>query len=179
MSIFPNTRHFAWSTRALSDEEVGPFIPDETTRALWKRAIADPSSLSDKDRRTVFRRVSRKEEDSRFRALCGLSIPELTTKAIQDTGSLSYDEACLIITPNVDFDTLEQRSRMKDEIAARIYSLDIESFWDKQNRAARAALSDTDTQIIYAMVFYSKGVNWPEFKEQIEAAMQPGSITST
>jgi hypothetical protein len=59
-----------------------PLILDEATRALYTRAISDPSSLADQERRLITRRPPPEEEDALCRGACGLSMDELIAKAI-------------------------------------------------------------------------------------------------
>lgn len=75
--------------------DTNPILLDDTTRNLYNRAIADPSSLTDAERRTITNRPSPDEEDTLCRAACGLNMSELIAKAIED--SLTYNEACLLI----------------------------------------------------------------------------------
>ncbi|KAL2796602.1 hypothetical protein BJX66DRAFT_299478 [Aspergillus keveii] len=62
-----------------------PLILDEATRALYTRAISDPSSLTDHERRLITRRPPKEEEDTLCRGACGLSMDTLIAKAINST----------------------------------------------------------------------------------------------
>ncbi|KAL3487407.1 hypothetical protein BJX62DRAFT_246110 [Aspergillus germanicus] len=59
-----------------------PLILDEETRALYTRAISDPSSLTDQERRLITRRPPPQEEDTLCRDACGLYMDEVIAKAI-------------------------------------------------------------------------------------------------
>ena len=67
-----------------------PLTLDDATRALYEKAIADPSSLSDERRREILQRLPREEEDALCYDICGSTMSELVTKAIQDPDSLVY-----------------------------------------------------------------------------------------
>jgi hypothetical protein len=84
-----------------------PLALGESTRILYNRAISDPSSLTDQERRLITYRPPPDEENTLCRNACGLSMDELITKAINnssndDDGSslsslgLSYKEASLL-----------------------------------------------------------------------------------
>lgn len=81
-----------------------PLLLDEETRALYNRAITDPTSLTDSERRRITRRPPA-DEDALCQQACGLSMTELLAKAIatHNNGSvtenniLSFQEANLII----------------------------------------------------------------------------------
>ncbi|KAJ6072970.1 hypothetical protein N7467_011055 [Penicillium canescens] len=79
------------------NEDESPLALDEATRALYRRAIDNPSSLTDEERRTVTHRPSRPEEDELCRQASGLNFSELVRMAIDHQDSLSYDEASLLL----------------------------------------------------------------------------------
>ncbi|PHH89145.1 hypothetical protein CDD83_6596 [Cordyceps sp. RAO-2017] len=94
-----------------------PISLDEAIQVLYRRAIADPSSLSDEERRKITHRPPVEEEDSLCREACGLSMGELITKAIQNEDSLSYEEARLVISgvfPNQSARLLHRRVRLSE-----------------------------------------------------------------
>ncbi|RFN46289.1 hypothetical protein FIE12Z_9443 [Fusarium flagelliforme] len=74
-----------------------PLTLDDATRALYEKAIADPSSLSDERRREILQRLPREEEDALCYDICGSTMSELVTKAIQDPDSLVYMEVNLLV----------------------------------------------------------------------------------
>lgn len=95
-----------------------PLFLDEATLALYNRAINDPSSLTDAERRTITNRPPPEEEDSLCRAACGLSFSELITKAIQNSDSLTYKEGHLVtagVVPNQAGRLLDERMRLSPE----------------------------------------------------------------
>lgn len=59
-----------------------PLSLDEETRALYNRAIAEPASLTDSERRKITHRPPPDEEDALCRQACGSSMTELVAKAI-------------------------------------------------------------------------------------------------
>ncbi|KAJ5667471.1 hypothetical protein N7507_003335 [Penicillium longicatenatum] len=87
-----------------------PLVLDESTRTLYDRAISNPSSLTDQERRLTTHRSPLDEEDTLCRNACGLSMGELVTKAINRSNNngddndgfplsslgLSYKEASLL-----------------------------------------------------------------------------------
>ncbi|KAL4887862.1 hypothetical protein BDV59DRAFT_189757 [Aspergillus ambiguus] len=79
------------------NEDNSPVVLDETTRALYHRAIDNPSSLTDEERRTITHRPPRPEEDERYQQACGLTFSELVRKAIYQRDSLSYHEAASLV----------------------------------------------------------------------------------
>lgn len=95
-----------------------PLALDEAIRALYNRAINDPSSLTDAERRTITHRPPPEEEDSLCRAACGLSFSKLVTKAIQNPDSLTYNEGHLLtagVVPNQAGRLLSERVRLSPE----------------------------------------------------------------
>ncbi|GAB1194230.1 hypothetical protein APSETT444_003473 [Aspergillus pseudonomiae] len=87
-----------------------PLVLDESTRNLYNRAISNPSSLTDQERRFITHRCPPDEEDTLCQNACGLSMGELVTKAINSSNNsgndsdgfslrslaLSYKEASLL-----------------------------------------------------------------------------------
>jgi len=65
-------------------------------RALYRRAITDPTSLSRADKNAVLGRPSPEEEDRLCQDRVHLSFPELLAKALSDPQALSRDEAELL-----------------------------------------------------------------------------------
>jgi hypothetical protein len=68
-----------------------PLALDEAIRDLYNRAISDPSSLTDAERRTITHRPPPEEEDTLCHAACGLSFSNLVTKAIENRDSLTFN----------------------------------------------------------------------------------------
>ncbi|KAL5048335.1 hypothetical protein BDW71DRAFT_177467 [Aspergillus fruticulosus] len=64
-----------------------PLVLDEPTRALYNRAISNPSSLTDQERRLITHRTPPDEEDTLCRNACGLSMGELVAKAINSSNN--------------------------------------------------------------------------------------------
>src|ERR1700742_2334366 len=90
---------------------------DEATQALYNRAIADPSSLTDRERRIITHRPPPEEEDALCRTACGQSMSELVTKAIQKRDSLTWREAHLLsagVIPNQAGRLLSELVRMSE-----------------------------------------------------------------
>ncbi|KAF5238932.1 hypothetical protein FAUST_5269 [Fusarium austroamericanum] len=124
----------------------GPLALDATTRALYERAAADPSSLSGQDRRNILERPSREEEESVCHEVCGLTAPELVAKAVQDPDSLSYREVDLIMRgfkKHKGIEDLwrkaEKAAKTKDELAAEEACWPKRLAWSDARNAAREA----------------------------------------
>lgn len=101
-----------------------PLVLDDSTRTLYNRAISNPSSLTDQERRLITYRPPPDEEDTLCQNACGLSMGELITKAINsrsNTGDdiplgslgLSHKEASLLTTGVVE----GQSGRILSEVA--------------------------------------------------------------
>ncbi|EED21182.1 conserved hypothetical protein [Talaromyces stipitatus ATCC 10500] len=120
-----------------------PLSLDEETRALYNRAITEPASLTDVQRRRITHRPPAEEEDALCRQACGLSIIERVAKAIaianNDNGSddenliLTYSEAHLLtagVVPGQPGRLLSERARLS------------EADRDLSHRAAAAAVTE-------------------------------------
>ncbi|GAM42960.1 hypothetical protein TCE0_044r17390 [Talaromyces pinophilus] len=124
-----------------------PLSLDEETRALYNRAIADPTSLTDPERRRITHRPPPDEEDALCRQACGSSMTELVAKAIAihnngsatgtSTGTedlvLTYKEAHHItagVVPGQPGRLLSYRARLSKEEQ------------DLTHKAAAAALTE-------------------------------------
>ncbi|KAL4812487.1 hypothetical protein BDW67DRAFT_126091 [Aspergillus spinulosporus] len=101
-----------------------PLVLDESTRALYNRAISDPSSLTDQERRLITHRPPPDEENTLCRNACGLSMDELINKAINNNSNdndslplsrlgLSSKEASLLTAGVVE----GQSGRILSEVA--------------------------------------------------------------
>ncbi|XRM38419.1 hypothetical protein ABZX51_001838 [Aspergillus tubingensis] len=108
----------------INAQDTTPLVLDESTRTLYNRAISNPSSLTDQERRFITYRPPPDEEDTLCRNACGLSMGELITKAINsrsNTGDdiplgslgLSHKEASLLTTGVVE----GQSGRILSEVA--------------------------------------------------------------
>lgn len=103
----------------------------EETRALHNRAIAEPATLTDVERRRITHRPPAEEEDALCRQACGSSMTELVAKAvaIHNNGSainpstgtedllLTYKEAHLILGGAVPWQSgrlLSERARLSE-----------------------------------------------------------------
>jgi hypothetical protein len=148
--------------------ERDPLDLDEATRELYRRAIAAPSSLSDAERRKILRRPAREEEDASSRELCGSTMSELITKAIQNHESLTYQESKLVMgRPKESYigEMLDEKLRMSeddrdllskameaaltaDEVVAQTNAFAIQNLWREHQNAAWDAFSDFDRALI-------------------------------
>ncbi|KAB8240994.1 hypothetical protein BDV35DRAFT_401315 [Aspergillus flavus] len=100
-----------------------PLTLDESTRTLYKRAISDPFSLTDQERRLVTHRPLPEEENTLCQNACGLSMDELIAKAINSNNNdnnnndlslgLSNEEARLLTAGVVQ----GQSGRILSEVA--------------------------------------------------------------
>lgn len=68
-------------------QDTTPLVLDEPTLTLYNRAISNPSSLTDQERRLITRRPPQDGENSLCRNACGLSMDELIAKAINSNNS--------------------------------------------------------------------------------------------
>ncbi|KAE8312809.1 hypothetical protein BDV41DRAFT_588501 [Aspergillus transmontanensis] len=69
-----------------------PLTLDKLTRILYNRAISNPSSLTDQERRLITHRPPPEEENTLCRNACGLSMDELIVKAINSNNNNNYDD---------------------------------------------------------------------------------------
>ncbi|KAL4895751.1 hypothetical protein BDV59DRAFT_199737 [Aspergillus ambiguus] len=159
-------------------------------RTLYRRAIDNPSSLTDEERRIITYRPSDPEEDERCRHACGLIFSELVRKAINKRDSLSYHEAALLIGWHIPGEarrseeirdaranagTVHRRGLQASSAAAKFLN-------DDDMRHIRIAmmvpwqeqmLSDTD-EVCGLVGFYADREDWAAFREQIETAVCHG-----
>lgn len=155
-----------------------PLALDEATRTLYNRAISDPSSLTDAERRIITHRPPAEEEDALCQAACGQSMSELIAKAIHNGDALTYNEAHLMtggVVRNQAGRLLAERARlsaadrdlthraaaaaMTEEMkAARTSAQAIQHRWNTAQNAAAEALSDDDIRNIR----YAMRVPWQE-----------------
>jgi hypothetical protein len=155
-----------------------PLALDEATRTLYNRAISDPSSLTDAERRIITHRPPPEEEDALCRAACGQSMSGLIAKAIHNGDALTYNEAHHItagVVRNQAGRLLSERARfsaadrelthraaaaaMTEEMkAARTSAQAVQHRWYTAQNAAAKALSDDDIRNIR----YAMRVPWQE-----------------
>ncbi|CAF3601625.1 unnamed protein product [Fusarium graminearum] len=107
-----------------------PLTLDDTTRELYERAVADPSSLSEEERRGILQKPHREEEDSLCHDICGFTMPELVAKAVQYPNSLSYLETDLIVRG-----VSKDRNKKRLDEAMRLIPTD-KDLWHKASNAA-------------------------------------------
>ncbi|KAF5859837.1 hypothetical protein ETB97_002389 [Aspergillus alliaceus] len=69
-----------------------PLTLDKSTRTLYNRAISDPSSLTDQERRLITHRPLPEEENNLCRNACGLSMDELIAKAINSNNNNNNED---------------------------------------------------------------------------------------
>ncbi|GIK02189.1 hypothetical protein Aspvir_006234 [Aspergillus viridinutans] len=152
--------------------DTSPLALDEATRTLYNRAITDPSSLTDAERRSITHRPPAEEEDALCRSACGQSMSKLIAKAIHNGDALTYNEAHLLtagVVRNQAGRLLAERVRlsaadrdlthravaaaMTDEMkAARTSAQAVQHRWRTAQNAAAEALSDDDIRNIrYAL----------------------------
>ncbi|KAL3441886.1 hypothetical protein BJX65DRAFT_287948 [Aspergillus insuetus] len=122
-----------------------PLILDEATRALYNRAISDPSSLTDQERRTITRRPPPEEEDALCQGACGLSMDELIAKA-NNSGVHDTKDTNEHIN---NYDSLALTDLPLSEIEARILTVGVAGAVQKRtlefiNEWARLSPDDRD-----------------------------------
>lgn len=155
-----------------------PLTLDEATRTLYNRAITNPSSLTDAERRTITHRPPPEEEDALCRTACGQSMSELVTKAIQNGDSLTYNEAHLLtagVVPNQAGRLLTERARLsaadrdlthranaaattEEMKTAQASAQAVQQRWNVAQSAAFKSLNDDDIRNIR----YAMRVPWQE-----------------
>lgn len=93
---------FEWAAAQLGPDVLlpdrSPLSLEEDTVILYERAVADPSSLTDEDRRKILHRPPRAEEDARCRDAYGLTFSELVTKAVEHSESLTPKESIFVFS---------------------------------------------------------------------------------
>ncbi|KAE8319653.1 hypothetical protein BDV41DRAFT_570588 [Aspergillus transmontanensis] len=137
------------------------------TRTLYNRAISDPSSLTDQERRLVTHRPLLEEENTLCQNACGLSMDELIAKAIDSNNNnnnnndlslgLSNKEARLLTAGVVQ----GQSSRILSEVA-RLSPEDR----DLKARAMEAAM----TEDVWAAIEMAQRVRQRWIAVQLAAA---------
>lgn len=85
---------------------IGPRSLDDASRALYERAVQDPSSLTESDRREVLERPPQHEEDALCQRQVGLTYNGIVQKALNNAANLSFQE-CDILTGGVQSRSLE------------------------------------------------------------------------
>lgn len=81
---------------SLLRESIPKTTLDGATRAVYHRAIDDPSSVTDDERRRITNRPPQVGEDAFCRRKCGYNMSELVAKAAQQDSPLSYVEAQIL-----------------------------------------------------------------------------------
>ncbi|KAA8652734.1 hypothetical protein EYZ11_013039 [Aspergillus tanneri] len=155
-----------------------PLTLNEATRTLYDRAIADPSSLTDAERRTITHRPPEEEENALCQKACGQSMSELVSRAVQNGDSLSYNEAHLLtagVIPNQAGRLLSEQARlsaadrdlthrameaaMTEQMkTARASAQAVQKRWNLARTAAFESLNSDDVRNIQ----YSFRVPWQE-----------------
>lgn len=147
----------------------GPLALDATTRALYERAAADPSSLCDQDRRNILERPSREEEESVCHDVCGLTASELIAKAVQDPDSLSYREVDLIMRGFKKHKGIEYMPWL-DRISR--YSPDDRDLWRKAEKAAK-----TKDELAAEEACWPKRLAWSDARNAAREAYGTGGYS--
>lgn len=73
-----------------------PQTPEPLPLDLFKKAIEDPGSLTEKDRLVILDWVPEAEADERCREACGMTWQELITTAVEQPGNLTSDDVSFI-----------------------------------------------------------------------------------
>ncbi|KAM0298790.1 hypothetical protein ACHAPM_008216 [Fusarium culmorum] len=121
--------------RAIIEANLQPRPPltlNDTTRQLYERAVADPSSLSEEEQRRILKRLPREEEDSLCHEIYGFTMSELVAKAVQDPDSLSYQESNLLTSTTL----IGGKKEMPGE-SLRLVRADM----DLRHRASKASMT--------------------------------------
>lgn len=157
------------------NEDRSPVVLDEATRALYRRAIDNPSSLTDEERRTVTHRPPGPEEEKRCRQACGLTFSELVRKAIDQRDSLSYHEAVLLVggfIPGEAGRWLRYRSRLSEADQYLLHAA-IDMAWTEEMREARANAHAVQKQGLQASSAAAKFLNDDDMRNNRLAMIVP------
>ncbi|KNG83795.1 hypothetical protein ANOM_007379 [Aspergillus nomiae NRRL 13137] len=151
-----------------------PLVLDESTRSLYNRAISNPSSLTDQERRLITHRSPPDEEDTLCQNACGLSMGELVTKAINSSnnGGRILSEVARLSPEDRDLKARAIEAARTDDIrAARKVAQTVQQRWREVELAAAKALNDDDTRNIR----FAMKVPWQEHVLQsVSAPARPG-----
>ncbi|KAL4972957.1 hypothetical protein BDW66DRAFT_169051 [Aspergillus desertorum] len=129
-----------------------PLVLDESTRALYNRAIFNPSSLTDQERRLITHRPPPDEEDTLCRNACALPMGELVAKAINSgnnnvKGQSGHilSEVARLSPEDRDFKARAMKAATTDDIrAAKEVAQRVLQRWLGVELAADKALNNDD-----------------------------------
>lgn len=101
----------------LFDRDQSPIQLDQNTLALYERAIVNPASITDEERRAINNLPSAEDEDRIVRETCGVSMAQLLTAATAPSAAetLSLPEARIVLSSHVvdgPMEMLDRRWRM-------------------------------------------------------------------
>ncbi|KAL4888482.1 hypothetical protein BDV59DRAFT_211090 [Aspergillus ambiguus] len=157
------------------NEDRSLVILDEATRTLYRRAIDNPSSLTDEERRIVTHRPPGPEEDEQCQQACGLTFTELVRKAIDQRDSLSYHEAVLLLgelIPGEAGQWLRYRLRLSEADQDLLHTA-IDTAWTEEMREARANAHAVQTRGLQASSAAAKFLNDDDIRHIRLAMMVP------
>ncbi|KAJ0423895.1 hypothetical protein BJY00DRAFT_277626 [Aspergillus carlsbadensis] len=78
--------------RLIHQDTTTPLALDEPTRSLYNRAISNPSSLTDQERRLITHRPPQEEENALCQNACGLSMDQLVAKAVNSNSNSNNND---------------------------------------------------------------------------------------
>lgn len=117
----------------LFSKDQSPIQLDQDTRILYERAVADPASITDEERRAINNLPSAEDEDRFVRETCGLSMTELLAEAVAPGAAekLSFPETQIIFSSHVidgPMEMLDRRFRMSPQDR---------ELWDEASKAIK------------------------------------------
>ncbi|EAU35093.1 predicted protein [Aspergillus terreus NIH2624] len=157
------------------NEDRSPVALDEATRALYRRAIDSPSSLTDEERRTIARRPPAPEEDEQCQQACGLTFSELVRKAIDQRDALSYREAVFLVERSVPGDTGRWLRYLHSlsEADQNLLHAAIDAAWAEDMREARANAHAVQKRALQASSAAARYLNDDDIRHVRLAMMLP------
>ncbi|KAJ5414458.1 hypothetical protein N7509_001085 [Penicillium cosmopolitanum] len=127
-------------------QEIWPDLPKtpitlgDSTRELYNRAINEPTSLTDEERRIITRRSTGPEEDQLCRDACGMTFSELARKCIDQKDNVQYQEAEILLTGPAPLQTAHglNFSARLGEVDRELWRNAYNAAWSEDMKTARA-----------------------------------------
>lgn len=127
-------------------QEIWPDLPkipitlENSTRDLYTRAINEPTSLTDEERRVINRRPTGPVEDQLCQDACGMTFSELARKCIDQKDDVRYQEAEILLTgPNPSQTAHELNfSARSGEADRELWRNAYNAAWSEDMKTARA-----------------------------------------
>ncbi|PIG89569.1 hypothetical protein AARAC_003185 [Aspergillus arachidicola] len=148
-----------------------PLNLDESTRTLYNRAISDPSSLTDQERRLVTHRPLPEEENTLCQNACGLSMDELIAKAIDSNNNNNNNNDLSLGLSNDDIRNIQ----VAMEVPWQEHVLQSSSTSTGDSSSGGQSLGEAGARFGLVVFYQEEGVGrLSEYKSQIETAIYHG-----